>query len=294
MQLVFATMSDYLKQISQQTSDTLGWRSLRLILAREPSNNVRFVSVEHSTLNLTLSGTARHRTDMDSISDDTPTRPNDIIVMPAGLSGQFSWDSHGDAEQSVVVQLYDDIFVNYCPEVVTPAFLRGHLRPCHYAQRPEVNALVKMLVRELDAPSRRGLLFADSVIRSLALELAHANWTSPSVCAMRCFQKDARLGRAIDLIEAGFASNLSLFDLTAASGLSAGHLIALFKAATGLTPHAYLLERRIRHAHHLLTRTALPLAEIALEAGFSDQSHMTRMFRRRHRATPGSYRRSSG
>ena len=56
-----------------------------------------------------------------------------------------------------------------------------------------------------------------------------------------------------------------------------------------MTPHAYLLDRRIRHARDLL-RGGTPLAEAALRCGFADQAHFQHHFKRRVAATPGRYR----
>ena len=56
-----------------------------------------------------------------------------------------------------------------------------------------------------------------------------------------------------------------------------------------MTPHAYLLDQRIRHARTLL-RQGQPLAEVALASGFADQAHFQRQFKRRVAATPGQYK----
>lgn len=64
-----------------------------------------------------------------------------------------------------------------------------------------------------------------------------------------------------------------------------------FVRATGLTPHAYLMQRRIGLARRLIAR-GLPLAEAAAASGFADQSHMTRAFGRAYGLSPGAYARA--
>jgi AraC-like DNA-binding protein len=81
---------------------------------------------------------------------------------------------------------------------------------------------------------------------------------------------------------------VSLDDLCQVSGLSASHLIRCFKACYGMTPHAYLNNHRINRAKGLL-RHGYPLAETALAAGFADQAHFQRVFKRLTAATPGTY-----
>lgn len=72
-------------------------------------------------------------------------------------------------------------------------------------------------------------------------------------------------------------------------GLSAWHLIRVFRKATGLTPHAWLIDRRVHLARDLLRAGESP-SHIALQCGFADQAHMTRSFKARLGVTPGQYR----
>jgi AraC-like DNA-binding protein len=95
--------------------------------------------------------------------------------------------------------------------------------------------------------------------------------------------------RARAYIDEKFASDFSLDDLAGFAGLSRFHLVRIFKRATGLTPVAYRNQRRIDAARRLLRR-GLPIAEIALEVGFADQSHLTRQFQRLMGTSPARYR----
>jgi transcriptional regulator GlxA family with amidase domain len=68
------------------------------------------------------------------------------------------------------------------------------------------------------------------------------------------------------------------------------HFVRAFKRSEGVTPHDYLVQCRVRRAQELMTGTDLPLSEIAVACGFSDQSHYTRQFRARVGITPSRYR----
>ena len=85
------------------------------------------------------------------------------------------------------------------------------------------------------------------------------------------------------------SSALTLAQLSAVAGLTPSHFVRSFSRHYGMTPHAYLLDQRIRHARTLLRRGE-PLAEVALASGFADQAHFQRQFKRRVAATPGHYR----
>lgn len=88
------------------------------------------------------------------------------------------------------------------------------------------------------------------------------------------------------------AKDISLDDLCARSGYSPGHLIRAFKQHFGLTPHAYLVNRRVQLGQKEL-KDGASIAEAALSTGFSDQSHFQKTFKRLVAATPNQYRSSS-
>jgi AraC family transcriptional regulator len=99
-----------------------------------------------------------------------------------------------------------------------------------------------------------------------------------------------RLQRAIDYIHAHLIGDVRLGDIATAAGLSVFHFARTFKKTTGLTPHAYLMKARVERAKELLLEYDKTLVEIASETGFSDQSHMSRVFRRFTGATPSEFR----
>jgi AraC-like DNA-binding protein len=91
-------------------------------------------------------------------------------------------------------------------------------------------------------------------------------------------------------MEANLAEPISLADIASAAGLSRMHFAAQFRAATGLRPHEYLLQRRIERAQELLLNSRLPLVEIAFDVGFKTQAHFTTVFARFVNETPNSWR----
>ncbi|NJP06445.1 MAG: AraC family transcriptional regulator [Chloroflexaceae bacterium] len=102
----------------------------------------------------------------------------------------------------------------------------------------------------------------------------------------------ARVRLVRDYLEQHYASNVVLDDLAQLAGLSSFHLLRVFRREVGLTPHAYLNQVRIRQACRLLAR-GLPVATVAAETGFVDQSHLARHFKRIVGVPPGHYRQNS-
>ena len=98
-----------------------------------------------------------------------------------------------------------------------------------------------------------------------------------------------RLARAADFIRQNCTRSLRLEEICAEASLSPAHLIRVFKETHGLTPHAYQLNCRIEFCRSQL-RAGHSIAEVALAAGFSDQAHFQRSFKKFVAATPGQYR----
>jgi AraC family transcriptional regulator len=99
-----------------------------------------------------------------------------------------------------------------------------------------------------------------------------------------------RLGRVSDYINDNLERNLSLTDLAHCVGLSTPHFAAVFRASTGISPHKFVLQRRIDRAKELLHRDDLSLIEVALQSGFNSQSHFTSAFRRVTGMVPTRFR----
>lgn len=93
----------------------------------------------------------------------------------------------------------------------------------------------------------------------------------------------------LDYMHANYASSIALDDLSAIAYLSPYHLLRLFKAEVGLPPHAYLTQLRVHRAKPLLA-AGLPIAAVAQQVGFTDQSHLSRHFKRIVGVPPGQYR----
>lgn len=98
----------------------------------------------------------------------------------------------------------------------------------------------------------------------------------------------ADINRARELIDDDPAAPLTLAELSELCGLSHFRFLRAFTKVTGLTPHAYLIQRRIHQARRLIA-AGTSLAEAAFASGFSDQSHMTRLFVRNFGVSPGAY-----
>lgn len=101
-----------------------------------------------------------------------------------------------------------------------------------------------------------------------------------------------RLGRALAFIEGRAAAPLTVGRIAAAAHTSAGHLHELFRRHLGRSPMRHVAALRLERAMELLAGTDLPIAEVAVAAGYADQSSLTRALKRRRGVTPARYRKS--
>jgi AraC-like DNA-binding protein len=97
--------------------------------------------------------------------------------------------------------------------------------------------------------------------------------------------------RAKELLSGNLTRQVSLAEVAAECALSRGHFSKAFKATTGHSPHAWLIERRIEAARQMLQASTASLSEIAIACGFADQSHLTRVFGARVGSSPAQWRR---
>jgi AraC family transcriptional regulator len=156
---------------------------------------------------------------------------------------------------------------------------------------PLIAAAMTALADALRRPGTHAAQYADAIADTLALHVLRSAAPLPPprvagglpTCALR---------RVQDRVEAGLANRLTIDDLARETGLSSYHFSRAFRATTGLTPHRYVLERRIARAKALLRDSDMPIAEVALSVGFSSQTHLTDCFRRLVGTSPGEYRRA--
>jgi len=101
-----------------------------------------------------------------------------------------------------------------------------------------------------------------------------------------------QMRRITEYTERHLGHTIRLTDFARLMGMSRSHFSRAFRTTTGIPPHRWHLNARIRRAQELLLDNRLPLVEIALRTGFTDQSHFTRCFQRQVGTTPGAWRRT--
>ena len=147
--------------------------------------------------------------------------------------------------------------------------------------------------KELSEGGIGGRLYAESLGTALAVHLLRQYSTSPRTPAIHKGGLASRpRQRVVDYINEHLQDELSLFELARIAKLSPHYFATVFKASTGISPHRYVIERRIDRACDLLRQDEKTISEIAYAVGFSSQSHLTANFRRTMGVTPRRFRQS--
>ena len=208
----------------------------------------------------------------------------DLDIWPAGMSDV--WNEEG-AATSVMVRLPPALLrraaedVGRNPDRVSLAF-RCQLRD------PSIEHIAWALDAERRAGFPSGSLYTDSLGLALAAHLLGRYEPVRSIERGLPKQKEQRV---LEYIEAHLDRDLSLETLAETAGLGPSHFKTLFRRSLGLPVHQYVIRRRVERAKALLEEGTLPLAQVALDAGFAHQSHMARAMRRVLGVTPAALRR---
>jgi len=162
----------------------------------------------------------------------------------------------------------------------------GELAPAIHVRDPQVERIGWMMQAEERDGFPGGRLFADGLAAALAARLLALQSRKPLTPDATGALPAWRLRRVLEYIEAHLDRDLRLAELAAVAGFSVSHFKPMFKQATGLPAHRFVLERRVERARTLLQDRRHGISEVALACGFSHASHMARCLRRSLGATP--------
>lgn len=208
----------------------------------------------------------------------------DLDLMPAGEGDR--WEQKQAA--SVVTLSLSPRLLMHAAEDLGVDTRRASLSPRHQVRDARIEHIVWALEAERAEGFPSGELFAGSLATALAVHLLGHGAADSST---RRGLSPRTLQRVTDYIEAHLDRELSLERLARVADLSVTQLKALFRKSTGMPVHAFVVQRRVERARALLVQSDLPVAQVALEAGFAHQSHMARWMKRVLGVTPSSLRR---
>lgn len=278
------------------SSEGAGWEDLAVRAYHEPMEIEGWVDpvVPDIVLVLLTSGTMlMEQRRVNGSWKALPIRQGDLLLKPGGsVTNELRWRSlSSEPIQTLHIHLNNDLFSRTAEEM-------ADRDPAHLAlfgrlgfQDPLLTQIGLALWRELEQPSAFGKLYAQTAAQMLAVHLLRY-YASPTQEIKEPLQglTPRQISRVTDFILVHLNQVLSLPVLAQQVGFSPYHFARLFRQTTGESPHQFVLRQRIERAQRLLKERDMPLAHIALESGFANQSHLTQVFKRHLGLTPRAYR----
>ncbi|MGA3093251.1 MAG: AraC family transcriptional regulator [Terriglobales bacterium] len=207
----------------------------------------------------------------------------EMTLMPRGVPSQWSWNSSCDRLDVVISP---EVFGNGQELDVVDRFR---------FRDPEIEMVCRNLYRELSGHSSTQRLYVESLVMDLAVSLLRRHSTASQASTILPSNGLTRIKarRILDYIESSLDRELTLGELARVVDLSLHHFARMFKQTIGMTPHTYVLARRVERSKRMLRTSRASLVEIGLSAGFASQSHFTSTFHRMVGTTPAAFQGSS-
>ena len=264
-----------------------GWNGIHLAHYHQLSGEIP----EHYISQHIISISAKNPEILEVISDgkswitSSEVQDNLIQVYPADRSYQVGW-----VGESEFVHCYIDPrkLARIAYESVNPDCLELMV---HFMRSdPLIYQIILALKTELETNPSNSRFYAESASTFLAAHLVkHYTTRKPVFKEYSKGLSSYKLQQAVDYIKVYLAEDLSLDAIATEIDMSRFYFCRLFKKSTGITPYQYLIRCRIDRAKILLRQGKLSIADIALEVGFSNQSHFTKHFKRLVGTTPKKF-----
>ena len=270
-------------------SDELGWKDVA-----QRSYRYRGQDVEIPPLAcFMIVHSRRGETPMDRQFDGRWTRtvcdPGHFSLLSRSAESHWHWTedievSHVYLTEALMCRVASDMLGKAVADVQLHDVLRGF--------DPIIGHIAAEVTREAMHQAVGGALYAEALSVQLAVHLlrtyATCNFKTP---AEPCRISNQEMKRLEDYVDSHLHGTVTLEDMAQALGMGVWTLNRHLRRTLNASAYAFVIERRLQRARQLLRAGDLSLKEVAAAAGFSDQAHMTRLFRAKLGMTPGTFRR---
>ncbi|MEM1447770.1 MAG: AraC family transcriptional regulator [Planctomycetota bacterium] len=241
----------------------------------------------HVLLNL---NERRHRVEheCDGETRDFEIELHDVVVTPAGVRSGWRWH---ERSRVIVITLEPESLRRFALHELGVVFGGAQLVRRPAFQDEDLCRAGELLLDALRTRAIGSSLLFESLARVFLIKLLQRYGAPGENEAEAGAGLTARhVQKIVDHLAAHFASEVSVDDLARLVSLSKDHFARLFREAVGETPHQFVLSYRVERAKELLVDEGVGLAQVAIRCGFSDQSHFSRVFKRKTGTTPSAFR----
>ncbi|WP_276751226.1 AraC family transcriptional regulator [Chlorogloeopsis fritschii] len=216
-------------------------------------------------------------------------KQGDSIVYPANVPRLERWHHKARKEWGSINLCFEpNLVATIAREVVDPD--RVELISPAPQPDPLIEHIGLTLKTELESDAAGSYLYAESAATLLSVHLLKKYSTlQPNLPEYQDGLPQHYLKQVIDYIHAHLDENIRLAELANLANMSQYYFCRLFKQSMGISPHHYLIQQRVERAKQLLKLQGWTIADIALECGFYNQTHLTKHFRQMTGTTPKAY-----
>jgi len=273
------------------SSKDLGWQNIKVLHVRNEYNDMDLPPLNSHCIIVHLEPPGRVIANINGHTFNNFLAPGDVAIIPALVPSYWRWR---DCRPHETLHIYlEPHFVQKISESLNLSHEQTVIEPQIALRDEQLNHVAMSLLYELKAENVVGRVYADTVASVLAIQLVRRYSCLKDVTIRKGGMAPHKLRRALEFISDKIEQkHVIALDVVAQEvGMSRYHFSRVFKESMGLSPINYIVRQRIERAKKLLAETDLPIADIALLAGFSGQSHFTTFFRKVVGLTPRSYRR---
>jgi AraC family transcriptional regulator len=216
----------------------------------------------------------------------------DSLLVPAGQSSY--WCQAPDMSDVICAPLHICIKPELIQKIAEASDMdskRFEFMHCFGQQDLQLHQIGMLMFAELKSGGMMGQLYIESLTQALVIHLLRRYSTlAKPIASPNNRLTHTQLQQAIDYIHAHLNRDLSLAELASVVNISPTYFASLFKKVIGISPHQYVIKQRVERTEVMLKGTDLAIADIALQVGFSSQSHLTQQFKRLTGVTPKQVR----
>ena len=269
-------------------SDTLGWKQVALRSYRYLGQDVIVPAMRDFMLVGYQQGATPMRRRFDGPWSRATCAPGAVSLLTRAETSHWRWTETIDVTH---VYLSPELVVDVASEMAQRPVREVTLADVLRADDPLICAAMQAIFGEAREQGLGGPLYVETVARALIMHLLRKYASVGFIHHAphhELTQNEKR--RIADYIDAQLDQALDLKGMAAAIDLDACQFARNFKRSFGLSPYAFVIERRLERAQRLLALTSEPIKAIAAACGFADQAHLTRLFLRSRGAPPAAFR----
>lgn len=265
------------------------WSNGKISIGQSSGNGVRELqgTIKHDTINIFPSA-------YDVYGCFNSDKPKNVTFK----QGDFSFAMKGTENYSLSEQRGDSYFLEFDPifrqsmldEIAPSSMLDEPLTATSGLRNKDFH--FHMIKDFVDSNGVGDTLRAEAILTLLLVDVLETLDKKVDTPPLQNALDHKKLALVEEYIDAHLDKKFGIDELAELVGISQFHFARMFKVATGLPPHQFVMQHRVKRAQALLEDKSLSLAQISYVVGFSSQSHMSDVFRKMIGVTPGIYRKS--